>query len=364
MKPNLIHWNQFNICEKIASHLSQKEVQLQYSQMLVDKDTGEDLYPIEVSWETSYVLESFINTIETLVLSEQVDLVIPESMLKDNTITIPEHTTIFPDYYNDFIMLPMAEANRDTGAIDTSFYEWLHGESNEDDLLMIAKAYNSQYGESAVRITPGDHDAFYKTFDSFSEKSPLNSNLIDKAYDELVKSYKVKVSQTFANKTEVIMPPLVATFLNRLPDNCTDPKIFKEELMNLRKELEKVRKRFSDLQEIDSDPDISIKEAEKVINAVKADSEHFVKKWESDFTDHAVFQFCVEHASFLVKLITKIHKVQPEEIVGKLLKIAPGLEKRIRSSAPTIMSKMAYNTRKIKGINRLMEKKFGLDLVK
>ncbi len=362
MRPNLIHWNQFEILEKIVSGLPIKEILLQKRVNLIDDKTGEFLMPIEYTWEPHYAIEAFVNTIETILLSDQVDLLIPASMINDGVIMLPEHTPLTQAWNNELIMFPMPDKEMDSGAIDTGFHEFIAGGEYEDSSLMIAKAYNGQFGKVSLRVSPSDFEVFTNHFTDFSDEYGFNKNIIDQAYQKLCDSYKLKLNETFKNSSELILPPLVTTFLSRLPDKTNNPEIIKNELLKMRKELEKTRKRFSDFQAVDDDPDISIQEAEKIMNAINADSKHFLKKLDTNITDNSVVQFCIDNMSFLVKLIVKAHKIKPEEIAEKLAAISPGLEKRIRSSAPTILSKWALKTRKVKGVKTLLDKKLGLNL--
>lgn len=362
MRPNLIHWNQFEILEKITSGSSLDDILLQKKINLIDNKTGEFLMPVEYFWEPYYVLEAFVNTIETILLSDQVNLLVPESMIEEGIIMLPEHTPLTQAWNNELIMFPMPDKEMDSGAIDTRFEEFIAGGEYEDCSLMIAKAYNGQFGEVSLRISPSDFEVFNNRFNEYSEEYGFSQNIIDQAYQKLCESYKIKLNDAFRNSSELILPPLITTFLSRLPDKTNKPEIIKNELLQMRKELEKTRKRFSDFQAVDDDPEISIKEAEKIMNAINADSKHFLKKWNTNITDNNVVQFCIDNMSFLVKLIFKAHKIAPEEIAEKLAAISPGLENRIRSSAPSVLSKWAIKTRKVKSVKTLLDKKLGLNL--
>jgi hypothetical protein len=104
----------------------------------------------------------------------------------------------------------------------------------------------------------------------------------------------------------------------------------------------------------------SIAEVEKLMNAIKADAEYFRKKWNQNITDQTLVQFCIDNLSFLVKLIVNTKNVDLAEIAQKIAKISPALEKRLRSSAPTILSKYALQTRQMHDITWLLEKKFSV----
>ena len=64
-------------------------------------------------------------------------------------------------------------------------------------------------------------------------------------------------------------------------------------------------------------------------------------------------QYCVDELSFLVKLIVK-QGVDPAEIASKL---PAGLERRLRSSAPAVMS-----TQRAAEVARVLDSTFGLAL--
>ena len=337
MRPNLIHWNQFEILEKIVSGLDLREILLQKQDNFSD-ESGES-HTIEYSWEPYYIVEAFVNTIETILLSDQVDLLIPESMIQEGVIMLPEHTPLTQAWNNELIMFPMPDKELDSGVIDTRFEEYIAGGKYEDNSLLIAKAYNGQFREVSLRVSPSDLEVFKNYFKEYSEEHGFNQNLIDQAYQKLCESYKVKISDSFINSSELILPPLVTTFLSRLPDKTKNPEIIKNELMQMRKELEKTRKRFSDFQAVDDDPEISIKEAEKIMNAINADSKHFLKKWNTTVTDNNVVQFCIDNMSFLVKLIFKAHKIEPEEIAEKL-EITVNTSKSQLSRAKSVLRKM------------------------
>ena len=81
MKPTLTHWNQFEILEKISAGKPIDDILLKKELHYYDNKTGEFLYPVTTHWEPEYVLEAFINGIELILLSEQIDLVMPASML-------------------------------------------------------------------------------------------------------------------------------------------------------------------------------------------------------------------------------------------------------------------------------------------
>jgi hypothetical protein len=156
-----------------------------------------------------------------------------------------------------------------------------------------------------------------------------------------------------------VLPPLASTLLGRLPEE-RGAEAFLERLLEMRDELAPVRRRFAEFQEIDDDPGRSIADAEKVMRAIEVDARHFARKWERNVTDNAVVQFCIDNLSFLVKLILKRGDVEAGEVAEKVAAVSPALERRLRSSAPTILSKQALDTRRMADITRLFETRFGL----
>ena len=373
MRPTLINYEQVDIVEKIIAGFSKEEVLTSRVVNLVDEDTGEPLLSeetgdqstIKYSWNAGYIKEAFVTVIDAFLLSENVHLVCP---LEDNAAIIPHYSRLVPGS-SEFLRAVIHDPTNDSEAIDLRLLEWLDDGEN-DSSLMFARAYNGQYGDVALRLGPSDFSNLQdhvNEFNSnagqderFDKSGVLSSNLIFKAYEALMQDYKIRVGELFKNQANLVLPPLTSTLLHRLPER-PDADTFVRHLMELRKELTRVRRRFAEFQQIDDDRSKSIAEAEKVMNAIRADAEHFAKKWKQNLTDNTVVQFCIDNLSFLVKLIFKTKDVDPTEVADKVARISPVLEKRLRSSAPTILSRYALETRRMADISRLFEKKFSLD---
>jgi hypothetical protein len=71
-------------------------------------------------------------------------------------------------------------------------------------------------------------------------------------------------------------------------------------------------------------------------------------------------QFCLENVSFILKCVLKPGKIEAEEIAERLVKIAPPLERYLRSSAPTELSTIALKTRKVEQIKHLFDEMLAL----
>jgi hypothetical protein len=372
MRPTLINHEQVDIVEKIIAGFHESEILTRQVVYLVDEKTGEPILTeetgeqttIRYGWTPRYIKEAFVTVIDTFLLSEEVHLVCP---LQGEVAIIPPYSKLVPSAA-DFLKAVIHNPTPVSEAIDLRFHEWLDDGENASSLMFV-RAYNGQYGDVALRLGPGDFAHFQSQVNEFNtekgrdehfdDSGVLSSNLIFKAYDALMKEYKVRVGSLFRNQTNLVLPPLTTTLLGRLPKKPT-ADTFLQCLTELRAELTPVRRRFSEFQQIDDDPEKSIADAEKVMNAIQADAARFAKKWNQNLTDNTLVQFCIDNLSFLVKLIVKTKEVEPEEIAEKVARISPALEKRLRSSAPTILSKYAMETRRIKGITQLFEKKLGL----
>jgi hypothetical protein len=374
MRPTLINHEQVDIVEKIIAGFNESEILTRQIVHLVDEKTGEPILSeetgeqttIRYGWTPRYVKEAFVTVIDTFLLSEEVHLVCP---LKGDAAIIPNYSKLVPSAA-DFLKAVIHHPTPVSEAIDLRFLEWLDEGENASSLMFV-RAYNGQYGDVALRLGPGDFAHFQSQVNEFNlekgeeerfdDSGVLSSDLIFQAYDALIKEYKIRVGALFRNQTDLILPPLTTAFLDRLPKKPT-ADTFLECLMDLRSELAPVRRRFAEFQQIDDDPNKSIADAEKVMKAIAADADHFAKKWNQNLTDNTLVQFCIDNLSFLVKLILKTQEVAPEEIAEKVARISPALEKRLRSSAPTILSKYAMETRRMRGLLQLFEKKLGLQL--
>ena len=123
----------------------------------------------------------------------------------------------------------------------------------------------------------------------------------------------------------MLLPALVTTLLERLPVR-PDADTFLRHLLELRDEVEPLRSRLGELVTIADDPGRSIADAEEVMGAMHGGAD--------GAGGGVLVQYCVDELSFLVKLIAK-QGVDPAEIAAKL---PAGLERRLRSSAPAVLS--------------------------
>jgi hypothetical protein len=365
VRPTLVNLEQVDIVEKMLAGQSEPEILTHRTDQLVDDRDGEPV-PITYSWDRAYVPEAVVTVIDALLLSEQVQLVCP---IRDGAAVIPPYSTLVP-VATGFLAAVVHDPEKDSGALDLGLLEWID-EGRNDSSMMFARAYNGQYGDVVLRLGPSDFrhlqqqvnsfNAYSGDEERFDDSGTLSSSVIFRAYDRLTEEYQVRVGELFKNRADLVLPPLASTLLGRLPER-RGADAFLESLLEMREELAPVRRRFVEFQEIDDDPGRSIAEAEKVMRAIEADAQRFARKWDRNLTDNALVQFCIDNVSFLVKLILKRGDVEPGEVAGTLAAMSPALERRLRSSAPTILSKHALDTRRMADITRLFETKFGLRL--
>jgi hypothetical protein len=363
VRPTLVNLEQVDIVEKMLAGQGEREMLKNSVEQLVDDQSGEAV-SVEYSWDPAYLPEAVVTVIDAFLLSEHVQLVCP---IRDGAAIIPPYSTLVPAA-TEFLGAVIHDPEKDSGALELGLLEWIDDGRN-DSSTMFARAYNGQYGDVALRLGPSDFRRLQQQVNSFNaysgdeerfdDSGVLSSSLIFRAYDRLAEEYQVRVGELFKNRADLVLPPLASTLFGRLPEQ-RGPEAFLERLLEMRDELAPVRRRFAEFQEIDDDPGQSIADAEKVMRAIEADAGHFARKWERNLTDNAVVQFCIDNLSFLVKLILKRGDVEAGEVAEKVAAVSPALERRLRSSAPTILSKQALDTRRMTDITRLFETKFGL----
>ena len=369
MAITLLHHCQIDLFEKIVSRqFSSKEIATYQTQDWVDRKTGEPLGPTTISWAGNYVVEAFVNVLETFLLSDKIGAVCRG---EDGKAIVGAHWgTVLKS--KDFVVFPIAEKDRDRGALDLSFLEWLDDSSDDDDVLTWARAYNGQFdglGEPvSLRLTHSDLNQLSKSINSYHEvvgreerindTGVLTSPMIYRAYETLCREYKVKMSEAFGNQTHLVLPPLASAYLGRLPGNATAETML-DVLFTMRKELASVRKKFAPLRGPEH-PDVSPAQAQKAVAAINADAKRLAARWNANFTDNTVIQFCLEQVSFVLKCILKPSGIEADEIAGKMAAIAPPLERYMRSSAPTELSRIALETRNVEKIKHLFDAKLGL----
>ena len=373
MRPTLLNLEQVDVVEKIIAGFDPVEVLKYFAVNLVDRETGQPLMnedasgvaTIEYSWAPSYAKEAFVTVIDAFLLSDQVQIVCP---LEGNVAIVPEHSRLIPAAA-EFLSAVIHDPQPGPGALDLQMEEWLDDGRNGTDVMFV-RAYNGQYGDVALRLGPADFRRLQERINEFNasegaderfdESGVLWSEAIFRAYDRLSQEYDVRVGPLFKNQTEVVLPPLTSTFLHRLPAKL-DRDVFIDELFKLRGELLPVRQRFGELQEFESaEGTASIAQLEKLQQAIEADARKLARAWDQNITDNVVVQFCIDNLSFLAKLIVKLKDVSPAEVAERVASIAPPLEKYLRSSAPTVLSAYALNTRRMEGISQLFEQKLGI----
>ena len=357
MRATLINHEQVDIAEKIVAGLDEDAVLTHRLVPLVDGTGHPILDPrtgrqttITQSWAPGYVAEAFVTVVEGLLLSEAVELVAP---VWEGAIVMPAYSRLVPGAAA-FLQTALHDPGADSGALEPALVESLD-DGHDDSSAMFARAYNGRYGEVAVRLGPSDLAHLQEkanrftdeagVAERFSDSGVLTSTAISDACERLAADYGVEPGERFRNRTGVVLPELVTTLLERLPAR-PDADGFLRHLLDLRDEVEPLRVRLGELVAIADDPARSVADAEDLMAAMRADG---------GGADGAgvLVQYCVDELSFLVKLIRK-QGVDAAEIASK---IPAGLEPRLRSSAPVVMS-----TQRTGEVARALESTFGLAL--
>ena len=356
MRATLINHEQVDIAEKIVAGLDEDVVLTHRVVPLVDGSghpirdprTGRQS-TITQSWSPGYVAEAFVTVVEGLLLSETAQLVAP---IWEGATVMPAYSRLVPGL-SGVLRTAVDDPAADRAALEPALVESLD-DGHDDSSAMFARAYNGRYGDVAVRLGPSDlaHlqekvNRFYAETDvdeRFSDSGVLTSSEISDACEQLVAEYGVRPGERFRNRAGVALPPLVTALLDRLPVR-PDADTFLRHLLELRDEVEPLRRRLGELLTIADDPGRSIADAEELLGAIRAAG--------GDGGGGVLVQYCVDDVSFLVKLIAK-QGVDPAEIASKL---PAGLARRLRSSAPAVLS-----TQRAAEVARVLDGKFGLAL--
>jgi hypothetical protein len=354
----LINHEQVDIAEKIVAGLDEDAVLTHRLVPLADASGHPILDPwtgrqttVTQSWSPGYVAEAFVTVVEGLLLSEAVQLVVPTW---DGATVMPAYSRLVPGV-SGFLQTAVHDPAADSGALDSALVDSLDN-GHDNTSAMFARAYNGRYGDVAVRLGPSDlahlqekvnrFNAEAGVDEQFTDAGVLTSIAIADACEQLAGEYGVRPGERFRNRAGVVLPGLVTTLLERLPPR-PDADSFLRNLLELRDEVEPVRSRLGELVAIADDPGRSIADAEELRGAIRAHGERM------GGGGGVLVQYCVDELSFLVKLIVK-QGVDPDEIASKL---PAGLERRLRSSAPAVMS-----TQRAAEVARALKLTFGLAL--
>ena len=276
-----------------------------------------------------------------------------------------EYVDICPFFHSitDSQLIKQLSALEIKQAFDGRFGELKHELTLSVALSMYVQAYNGQLGEVTVR-EPAILGDLLPDLVSFSDSrfAVRKDPLIIQAIDRLNHSFKdeLKVA-TMPNITPVVIPPVVAVLLERLPDNCVDPYTVLREILDLRDELLPVRRRFSELEDIVYDDSAPIKDLREVQRAIEIDSESFQRSVSTLASDSAVFRWFVDNLSFLCNAL--VHQgIALEDLVNLLADIIPTIERRVRVRTPSRLLWMARDAHRMKGYKTLAKRKLGMEL--
>jgi len=230
-------------------------------------------------------------------------------------------------------------------------------------LGMYEQAYNGDFGDISVLEPPFIKDILPKIIRFKDGKEPIaNDPLIFQGYDALKNKYEEKISPLKENGIfSFVVPPITAILLSRLPDNCTDPNIVIRQLVELREELEPVRHRYNELEEVFYSDEASLKDLFGVKEAINADSNQIEKRLGIGFYDNAAVRWFADNLTLIVKTLT-MQGIDVEEALNVLGDTAPDIRKSISTKRPTRLYSLTMDTQNIKNISSLLKNKLNIDL--
>lgn len=324
------------------------------------------------------LFNEFSALLETLVLSDEIRYynIGPQQMEWETGNIYRDYPNIHP--YESFNKMNFIKESSHTssnqkislkqdvgGEITKAHFEGrnYHGYTVGVYNMCIVRAYNGDFGDVSIIIPPLIDGLLPKLLVyNDSNHSIIDDPLIVQSYKKLKEVYADKLKDIDINNTIPFnIPPLTSILLDRLPDNCTDPFIITNEILQLREELTSVRKRFNEYQQVFYDQSASIREVQKVYKAINIDSEVFTKKFNASYIDNTYFQMFLDNVALIVKLLTK-GEVDYDEVAASLAKISPQLVDRLGINAPTKMYSFAMKASNINKIGSLAQRKLGLDI--
>lgn len=230
-------------------------------------------------------------------------------------------------------------------------------------LGMYEQAYNGHLGELSVLEPPFVKDILQKLIRFKDSNESINHDpLIFQGYDALKNKYEDKISPLKDNGVfSFAVPPITAILLSRLPDNCTDLNVVLRQLVELREELEPVRRRYNELEEVFYSDEASLKDLFGVKEAIITDSKKIEKRLGVGFYDNAAVRWFADNLTMIVKTLT-MQGIDVEEALNLLGDAAPDIRKSISTQRPTRLYSLTMDTQNIKNYSALVKDKLNIDL--
>lgn len=231
-------------------------------------------------------------------------------------------------------------------------------------LNLYVQAYNGNFGDVCV-FEPAVIKDVLPHLVSYQGSSGVIANdpLIFKGYEILKKKYSEKLAPLIISNglLEYSIPPITAILLSRLPDNCTNPSIAIRHMVELREELEPVRRRYSEMEDALYNKDATLKDLLGIRSSLLTDSSQLDKRFGVGFYENAAVRWFADKFSFVVKVLTK-QGVELDEIRDLIGDAVAPLTERITCRAPSRLYHLAMDTQNIKGYSTLAKRKLNFDL--
>lgn len=163
-----------------------------------------------------------------------------------------------------------------------------------------------------------------------------------------------------ARDFDVVIPPVTAVLLNRLPDGCKDVGTVVSELMELRDEWQRYRTKFAKVEAVMQDPESSLADLRNARAALNADAERFARECAIEVVQSARARVAFDGILAVVRLAS-IERLATTAVLGALQSIIPRVGDFAARSQTSIAFKAAKEAFQMPGYGTLASRKLGLD---
>lgn len=163
-----------------------------------------------------------------------------------------------------------------------------------------------------------------------------------------------------AGDFDLVVPPVAAVLLDRLPDGCKDVGTVIRELLELRDQWEGYRRKFAKVEDVLQSPDSRLADVRNARAAVNADAERFGREFGPDTTQSARARVAFDGILAVIRLAS-VENIAAAAVLAALQPIIPRAGEFAARSRTSIAFKAAKESFHIPGYRALASRKLGLD---